>query len=78
MATSDDSLETVLVSINSIGLKNRMRTVADVRSQLHYCGLDHAVIAGGPVVATQLDKLGSRKQASMLFGLTLAICFVLL
>ena len=78
MATSDDSLETLLVSINETGLKNRMQTVADLKSQLHYCELDHAVIAGGPVVATQLDKLGSRKQASVLFGLTLAVCFLLL
>lgn len=78
MAAGDDSLETLLVSINSSGLTDRMQTVADVKSQLEYCKLDHAVIAGGPVVATQLDKLGSRKQASMLFGLTLAVCFLLM
>lgn len=78
MSTSDDSLETLMVSINEHGLDHRMQTVAEVRHQLSYCGLDNAVMAGAPVVATQLDKLGSRKRASLLFGLTLLICFVLM
>lgn len=78
MSTEDDSLETLLVSINPVGLANRLGTVSDVRAQLAYCGMDNAVIAGGPIVATQLDKLGSRKRASVLFGLTLAICLILL
>lgn len=78
MSTSDDSLETLMVSINQHGLDHRMQTVAEVRHQLSYCDLEDAVLAGAPVVATQLDKLGSRKRASILFGLTLLICFVLM
>lgn len=78
MSTSDDSLETLMVSINEHGLDHRMQTVAAVRHQLSYCDLEDAVLAGAPVVATQLDKLGSRKRASLLFGLTLLICFLLM
>ncbi len=78
MATPDDELETMLVSLNRHGTQNRKQVCDEVRSQLAYCQMPHAVLAGGPIVGTQLDKLGSRKQAAALFMLTMGICFVLL
>jgi len=78
MATADDSLETLLISINRHGITHRAETVADIRHQLDYCGLNNAILAGAPIVATRLDRLGSREQAAMLFGLTLLICFLLM
>lgn len=78
MACRDNSLETMLVSLNETGVDTRAATVGDIREQLAYVGLDHAVLAGGPVVGTQLDQLGSRKRASVLFSLTMLICLVLL
>ena len=78
LATPADDLETMLVSINEHGTANRKQTLTEIRDQLTYCGMDHAVLAGGPIVAEQLDKLGNRKQATYLFGLTLLICFLLL
>ncbi|MEQ9406166.1 MAG: MMPL family transporter [Fuerstiella sp.] len=78
MATPNNDLETILISINEHGTADRKRTVDEVRSQLAYCGMENAVLAGGPVVGTQLDQLGSREQASLLFGLTILICLILL
>lgn len=78
MACRDNSLETMLVSLNESGVDNRAQTVGQIRDQLAYVQLDHAVLAGGPVVGTQLDRLGSRKRASVLFSLTMLICLVLL
>ena len=36
MAAKDDSLETLLISINTYGIKHRAETVADIRYQLEY------------------------------------------
>ncbi|MDG2129414.1 MAG: MMPL family transporter [Fuerstiella sp.] len=78
LTTAEDDLETMLVSINEHGIAHRSQTVAALRGQLAYCDMDNAILAGGPIVATQLDHLGSRKQSSFLFSLTLVICLVLL
>lgn len=78
LATPANDLETMLVSMNEHGIANRKQTITDIRSQLLYCDMNHAVLAGGPIVADQLDKLGSRQQAMFLFSLTLVICFLLL
>ena len=78
LATPADELETMLVSINAHGIANRKQTITSIKTQLSYCSMNHAVLAGGPIVAEQLDKLGSRKQAMFLFTLTLLICFLLL
>lgn len=78
MAAPDKSLETMLVSIDQNGTKDRKKTVQQIRGQLQYCGLDQAILAGGPIVGTQLDRLGNRRNTAMLFGLTIAICFGLL
>lgn len=78
LATPTDDLETMLISINQHGIANRKQTIRDIKTQLAYCDMNHAVLAGGPIVAEQLDKLGSRKKATLLFSLTLVICFLLL
>ena len=78
MAAPDDSLETMLITLNEEGTADRGSAVKQIRDQLAYCQLGNAVLAGGPIVGTQLDKLGSRKRAALLFCLTLLICFGLL
>lgn len=78
LTSPDDSLESLLVVLDVEQIRNRGETVARIREQLDYCGLNNAIVAGGPVVATQLDALGSRKNATLLFGLTLVICLLLL
>lgn len=78
MSTPSDSLETMLVSLNSTGTGNRKLIVSQIREQLSYCGLDNAVLAGGAVVGTQLDKLGNKKNAARLFALCMGICLILL
>ena len=78
MSTPRDDLETMIVSINEVGIADRHATVLAIRSQLAYCHLDGAILAGGPVITDQLDRLGSRRAATALFALTLLICFLLL
>lgn len=78
MSTPEDELETILLTINEYGSANRSGTIQAVRDQLAYCAMDEAILAGGPIVADQLDKLGNRQQATFLFILTLSICFLLL
>ncbi len=78
LATPGDSLETLLVILNRDGVAQRSASVHAIRDQIRYCQLDSAVLAGGPVVATRLDTLGSRENSTNLFALTLLICFLLL
>jgi hypothetical protein len=78
LATPHGDLETMLVSLNQHGTAHRKQTLDDVKAQLAYCQMPNAILAGGSVVACQLDKLGSRERARVLFGLTLLICFGLL
>lgn len=78
MSTPQDELETLLISVNQHGIAHRKQTIEEIRRQLQYCRMNQAVLAGGPIVADQLDRLGSRRQATTLFTLTLLICFLLL
>lgn len=78
MATSDESIETLLVTLNEYGTQNRYATVDALRHQLEYCRLDHAILAGSPIVGTHLEVLGSRERALLLFTGTLVICGALL
>ena len=78
MSTPKDRLETILLTINEHGSDNRADTIVAIREQLEYCSMDNAILAGGPIVADQLDKLGNRQQAMFLFTLTLIICYLLL
>lgn len=71
-------LETMLLTLANDKAASRASLVRQIRSQLHYCGLDHAMLAGGPVVTAQLDELGGRERGRTLFQLTLLICAVLL
>ena len=78
LSSEEDSLKTLLISINEIGLEDRQATVKQIEDQLAYCDLSHAYITGSPIIATRLDELGSQKKATTLFSLNLLICFVLL
>ena len=74
VSAPDGNLATMLVVLESDARDSRFRVVESIREQLTYCGLDQAYVAGPPVVATQLDKLGSRKSTKNLFAFTLLIC----
>ncbi len=71
-------LETLMVVLNDTALHSRQQLLDNIRSQIAYCDLNEAIVAGAPVVASQLDMLGSRENSQALFGLTLFICGVLL
>ena len=78
LTAPEGDMETLLVVLSKDGIRKRAESVAHVRGQLKYCGLQNAVLAGAPVVATQLDLLGSRDSSKHLFLITLLICLVLL
>ena len=78
LSTPEDRLETILLTINEFGSDNRSETIQLIREQLAYCSMDNAIVAGGPIVADQLDKLGNRQEAMFLFTMTLIICYLLL
>ena len=78
MSTPEDRLETILLTINEYGSSNRSETIQRIRGQLAYCSMNNAIVAGGPIVADQLDKLGNRQEAMFLFTMTLIICYLLL
>ena len=74
IAAPDGNLETMLVVLDSQARTSRFSLVQSIREQLEYCDLEQAYVAGPPIVATQLDKLGSRKSGKNLFAITLLIC----
>lgn len=71
-------LETLIVSLDDESPGSRTQLLEEIRRQLEYCNLNHAIMAGGPVVTAQLDMLGGRDRGRFLFQLTLLICAVLL
>ncbi|MCA9056950.1 MAG: MMPL family transporter, partial [Planctomycetaceae bacterium] len=78
MSSPSGNFETLLVVLNRSDSSSRARAVRQIREQLEYCQLSEAIVAGPPVVATQLDMLGSRENTKTLFGLTLLVCGALL
>lgn len=71
-------LETLMLSLKSDRFASRSELLEQIRSQLQYCDMENAIVAGAPVVTSQLDMLGSRENGRTLFALTLLICAVLL
>lgn len=71
-------LETLILSLTDDPTVSRKLLLEQIRGQLEYCELDNAIVAGGPVVTAQLDKLGGRERGRTLFQLTLLICAGLL
>jgi uncharacterized protein len=74
VAAPDGSLATILAVLDQDATQSRFSIIADIRQQLVYCDLQHACVAGPPVVASQLDVLGSRDSSKKLFAVTLIIC----
>ena len=78
LAAPSGDLETMMLVLNGAEIQSRQQLLDSIRCQLQYCDLTEAIVAGAPVVASQLDMLGSRENSKALFGLTLLICGVLL
>lgn len=74
----ENNLQTLLLVLDRSARQNRFRTMQAIRQQLDYLDLNNAIVAGPPVVATQLDVLGSRESSKKLFAVTLTICGALL
>ena len=80
LVNRDGSLMGVAAEFSESGLANRTGTVAEVRDVLKYCDLDneHTLMAGSPLFAAELDRLGGKKANAVYFTITLMICLSLL
>jgi predicted RND superfamily exporter protein len=78
--SADGRLAGVAVLLSGSGLKDRAGTVRDVESELKYAGLygPQTALSGGPVVITEMDRLGGKKENTKFFLITLLICLLLL
>jgi len=76
----DEELMGILASMSAHGLKNRKETVVEVRKVLDYCQLasPEICLTGGPVVVSELDRLGSPEASRGFFAAMLVICWALL
>ncbi len=70
----------IAASLSDHGLAHRTGTVADIREVLRYSQLDtdHTLIAGSPLFAAELDRLGGKEANAVYFTVTLMICLGLL
>jgi uncharacterized protein len=70
----------LLVQLSAEGIRNRAGTVADIRRELDYCRLqgNQLSLSGGPVLVTELDRLGGQQENEKFFIVTLLICLGLL
>ncbi|MFN0053176.1 MAG: efflux RND transporter permease subunit [Planctomycetales bacterium] len=76
----DEKLAGLIVLLSNAGLRDRAGTVADIRRELDYCRLqgDQFCISGGPVLVTELDRLGGQQENQKFFFVTLLLCLGLL
>jgi predicted RND superfamily exporter protein len=74
------SLVGMIVQLSDAGIRDRAGTVADIRRELDYCRLegDRLCLSGGPVLITELDRLGGQEENQKFFVVTLVICAGLL
>lgn len=70
----------LLVQLSDVGIRDRAGTVADIHRELDYCRIqgDQLCFSGGPVLITELDRLGGQKENEKFFIVTLLICLGLL
>ena len=73
-----EGLIAIAALLSDEGLADRVGTVASVRGELAYCQLSESQLAGAPVIVSELDRLGSRKNNKQFFLVTLGVCLVLL
>ncbi len=73
-----DGLIGIAALLSDEGLRDRVAVVEAVRHELSYCQLDSSLVAGAPVIVSELDRLGSRENNKQFFLVTLGVCLVLL
>jgi len=80
LISRETNLVGLVASLSETGLKNRIETVRQVREQVEYCQLrgEEISLAGGPVVVSELDRLGGHGNNSRFFLITLSISVILL
>ena len=78
--SNDGRLLGVVALLSEEGLQNRAGTVAAVRKELNYCQFpsDKVMLAGVPVVVTELDRLGSMRENEKFFMVTLLVSLLML
>jgi uncharacterized protein len=76
----DGGMIGVVALLSEEGLADRAATVQSVHQQLDYCQFrdDEVLLAGVPVVVTELDRLGSMRQNEKFFTITMLISLALL
>ena len=76
----DGRLHAIQIHLSETGTADRNSAVQAIYDELAYCQIkkDQFVLAGGPVVIAELDRLGNQKRNQKFFFLTLLIGFVLL
>lgn len=80
VVSKDGELQGLIAVLSQAGLKDRAQTVNSVKAEIEYCQIpaDQAHLAGGPVVVSELDRLGSRQKNKRFFIITLVISLALL
>ena len=76
----DGEMIALVALLSEHGQQNREEIVADINAELAYCQLEESetVIAGAPIVVTELNRLGSRENTKVFFFVTLLISLLLL
>ncbi len=77
LAISNDGRWHALIALLSTsGLKDRAGTVREIRRELNYCQLtgNEVLLSGGPVIVTELDRLGGQQESQKFFMITLLLC----
>lgn len=80
VCSKDDRLTGVIIALSNAGIRDRAGTVGDIRRELDYCRIegDQMCLSGGPVLITELDRLGGKEENEKFFLVTLLVCLGLL
>jgi len=78
--SQNGELQAIQIQLSQAGVADRKAAVQAIYDELAYCQIeeDQFVLAGGPVIIAELDRLGSQKKNQKFFFLTLMIGFILL
>lgn len=76
----DGKLAGVALGLSRDGLRDRAGTVRDIQAELAYARLTgpETPLSGGPVVITEMDRLGGKRENTKFFLATLLISLALL
>ncbi|MGQ0633963.1 MAG: efflux RND transporter permease subunit [Planctomycetaceae bacterium] len=80
ICSPDDNLAGLIVLLSDAGARDRAGTVHDIERELEYCRIPENghCISGGPVIVTELDRLGGTDENTKFFLVTLVLCLGLL